>query len=154
MSKFVPTQEQLDRWATIPMTFKTTNAVKSAFKRLGDYSQIPMSESYRNRLDHLSARDDEGRWINLYDANRGGAQLTQFAAHKLIEFIDGLTSHGVTVTSTQPKVAAPAPAKGHGKAGKSQTIVKPEAGIYELAGGAKVQVKVNPKTGRTTASIL
>lgn len=154
MSKFVPTQEQLDRWATIPMSFKTTNAVKAAFRNLGDYSQIAMSPAYRDRLDHLSARDDDKRWVNLYDANRGGAQLTQLAAHKLIEFIESLTMAGMTVTSGQPKVAAPKPAKGHGKVSRSQTIVKPAAGVYEIAGGARVQVTVNAKTGRVTSKIL
>lgn len=154
MSKFVPTQEQLDRWKTIPMSFKTTNAVKAAFRNLGDYSQVPMHENLRERLAFRSARNDEGRWINLYDAENGGAQMTQFEAHKLIETIENIAAYGVTVTSSAPKVAAPKPAKGHGKVSRSQTIVKPAAGVYEIAGGARVQVTVNAKTGRVTSKIL
>ena len=140
MAKFVPTQEQLDRWATIPMTFGTTKAVKAALNRLGDYSKLDMPQSYRDRLDHLTKRSDKGQWINLFDANRGGAQMTQLQAHNLIEWVDTLVNQGVTVAQTEPVKPVTEPVKPV----TAQAVTFKDGDII-IVNGESVRISVNGK---------
>ena len=112
MSKFVMPAEgtaEFDalksRWMSKPVTFGQCGAIMAAFKDVaaaGGYAG-KVGPKMQARLDHLSTRDADGRW--LYVRTDSG-ELTMWGAHLLVGTLRGLLAGPVVESATTPKPAA------------------------------------------------
>jgi hypothetical protein len=113
MSKFVMPAEgtaEFDslkaRWESKPITFGQCGRIKALFKAVaeqGGYA-TKVNAKFAARMDYISARNEEGRWVNLRTDN-AQLNMTMWNAHELGKVLESLIDGDLQVAKTEPKAA-------------------------------------------------
>jgi hypothetical protein len=116
MSKFVMPAEgtaEFDslkaRWESKPITFGQCGRLKTLFKAVADQGgyATKVNAKFAARMDYISARNDEGRWVNLRTDN-ADLNMTMWNAHMLGKTLESLINGDLEVTKGEPVKAEPA----------------------------------------------
>jgi hypothetical protein len=117
MSKFVmPAEGTAEfaslkaRWESKTITFGQCGRLKALFKAVADQGGYAgkVNAKFAARMDYISARNDEGRWVNLRTDN-ADLGMTMWNAHMLGQTLESLINGDLTVAKTEAKPAAVKP---------------------------------------------
>ena len=98
------------RWESKPVTFGQCGRLKALFKAVADQGGYAgkVNAKFAARMDYISARNDEGRWVHLRTDN-ADLNMTMWQAHLLGETLESLANGDLAVVKTEAKPAAVKP---------------------------------------------
>ena len=92
------------RWESKPVTFGQCGRLKALFKAVADQGGYAgkVNAKFAARMDYISARNDEGRWVNLRTDN-AQLNMTMWGAHELGKTLETILNGDLVVAETEPK---------------------------------------------------